>query len=191
MNLYYLINYVIYLFLDVFRRIPVLRIVKDVSPILRKYKIKLLRQEGMKIGENTIIYDCRLGKPQLIEIGNNCVITPNVCILVHDASYGLFLGKMKWSKVKILDNCFIWTNTVILPGVIIGPNCIVGANSTVSKDIPPNTICAGSPANVICSIQEFVDKHKLDIDIFEHPFRVLDPEETSIVNLLTFYTIEA
>ncbi len=98
---------------------------------------------------------------------------------------------MKWSKVKILDNCFIWTNTVILPGVIIGPNCIVGANSTVSKDIPPNTICAGSPANVICSIQEFVDKHKLDIDIFEHPFRVLDPEETSIVNLLTFYTIEA
>ncbi|CEG12657.1 hypothetical protein MSIBF_A260002 [groundwater metagenome] len=93
MNLYYLINYVIYLFLDVFRRIPVLRIVKDVSPILRKYKIKLLRQEGMKIGENTIIYDCRLYKPQLIEIGNNYVITPNVCILVHDASYGLFWAK--------------------------------------------------------------------------------------------------
>ena len=70
---------------------------------------------------------------------------------------------MKWSKVKILDNCFIGTNTVILPGVIIGPNCIAGANSTVSKDIPPNTICTGSPAKVICSIQEFVDKHKLDI----------------------------
>lgn len=38
--------------------------------------------------------------------------------------------------------------------MIIGENAIVGANSLVTKDVPANTIVAGSPARVIKTIEE-------------------------------------
>ena len=48
--------------------------------------------------------------------------------------------------------------STILPGVIIGPNSIVGTCSVVTKDVPPNTIVAGNPARVICTIDEYKKK---------------------------------
>jgi acetyltransferase-like isoleucine patch superfamily enzyme len=44
---------------------------------------------------------------------------------------------------------------VVTSGVTIGERCVIGANSVVTKDIPPRTIAAGSPARVIREI-EFV-----------------------------------
>jgi len=51
--------------------------------------------------------------------------------------------------VTICD--FVWcgANVTILPGVIIGEGVIVGAASVVTKDIPPLSIVAGSPAKII------------------------------------------
>jgi maltose O-acetyltransferase len=49
---------------------------------------------------------------------------------------------------------------VILPGVEIGPMSIVGANSVVANDIPPHSVAAGNPAKVICSLEEYLERHK-------------------------------
>lgn len=43
----------------------------------------------------------------------------------------------------------------ILPNVTIGPNAIVGACAVVTKDVPPNSVGCGSPARVICTIEEY------------------------------------
>lgn len=43
-------------------------------------------------------------------------------------------------------------------GSKIGDNVIVGAGSVVSSDIPSNTVCAGNPAKIICSLEQFLDK---------------------------------
>jgi bifunctional N-acetylglucosamine-1-phosphate-uridyltransferase/glucosamine-1-phosphate-acetyltransferase GlmU-like protein len=40
-------------------------------------------------------------------------------------------------------------NSVIMSGVEIGENATVGANSLVTDNIPPNEICAGSPAKFL------------------------------------------
>lgn len=45
-------------------------------------------------------------------------------------------------------------------GVKIGPNAIIGANSIITKTFSPNSVVAGAPARHICTLDEFLDKHK-------------------------------
>ena len=47
-----------------------------------------------------------------------------------------------------------------MPGVILGDNVIIGANSTVTSSIPANSVAVGSPAKVICSTKEYINKER-------------------------------
>jgi acetyltransferase-like isoleucine patch superfamily enzyme len=47
----------------------------------------------------------------------------------------------------------IGSGTTILSNVVIGENAIVGAGSTVTKDVPANTIVAGNPARVLRAVE--------------------------------------
>ena len=51
--------------------------------------------------------------------------------------------------VKVREFAAIAASAVILPGVEVGRGALVGANSTVTRDVPDDTIVAGSPAAVI------------------------------------------
>ena len=48
----------------------------------------------------------------------------------------------------------IGSSATILAGVVIGERAMVGAGSVVTKDVPPGTIVAGSPARVLRRIDE-------------------------------------
>lgn len=118
---------------------------------------------GMKVGTgfkrlHGVILDP--GHCWLIEIGNNVTMAPRVHVLCHDASTKQFLGYTKIGRVTIGDHVFIGAESVVLPGVTIGSNVIIGANSTVTHDIPENVVAAGSPARVICSLEEYLAKEK-------------------------------
>ena len=45
-----------------------------------------------------------------------------------------------------------------MPNVTIGPNVVVGACSVVTKDVPPDTVVAGNPARVVCTLDEYEKK---------------------------------
>lgn len=96
----------------------------------------------------------------LISIGNNVTMAPRVHILAHDASLCHHLGYARIGNVTIGNNVFIGADTVILPNVTIGDNSIIGANSTVSKSIASNVVVAGSPAKVICTVEDYIAKNK-------------------------------
>jgi maltose O-acetyltransferase len=128
-----------------------------------EYTTEKLISMGMQVGENFkrlngVILDP--GHCWLLEIGNNVTMAPRVHILCHDASTKQFLGYTKIGRVTIGDNVFIGAESVVLPGVTIGSNVIIGANSTVTHSIPENSVAVGSPARVICTLDEYLNKER-------------------------------
>lgn len=131
-----------------------------------EYTTEKLIRMGMKVGKNFGRLNGVILDPShcwLIQIGDNVTMAPRVHILCHDASTKQFLGYTKIGHVTIGDNVFIGAESVVLPNVTIGSNVIIGANSTVAKDIPDNVVVAGNPAKIICSIEEYLDKHKTNM----------------------------
>lgn len=127
------------------------------------YTTEKLVKMGMQVGENFKRLKNVILDPShcwLIEIGDNVTMAPRVHILCHDASTKQFLGYTKIGCVKIGDNVFVGAESVILPGVVIGSNVVIGANSTVTHDIPDNSVYAGAPARFLCSIDEYLTKER-------------------------------
>ena len=145
-----------------------MNLLKEIVYRLRgEYTTEKLIKMGMKVGKNFGRLNGVILDPShcwLIEIGDNVTLAPRVHILCHDASTKVHLGYTKIGKVTIGDNVFIGAESVVLPNVIIGNNVIIGANSTVSEDIPDNVVAAGNPARVICTIEEYLNKHRRQME---------------------------
>lgn len=141
-----------------------MRIIKELLYRFRgEYTTEKLVSMGMQVGKNFnrlhgVILDP--GHCWLIEIGDNVTMAPRVHVLCHDASTKQHLGYTKIGRVSIGNNVFVGAETVILPGVTIGDNVIIGANSTVVHNIPSGFVVAGSPAKMICTIEEYLEKEK-------------------------------
>ena len=137
---------------------------KDILYRLRgEYTTEQLIKMGMKVGKNFGRLNGVILDPShcwLIEIGDNVTMAPRVHILCHDASTKHFMNYTIIGRVTIGDNVFIGAESVVLPGVTIGNNVIVGANSTVTHDIPDNTVVAGTPAKLICTLDDYLNKEK-------------------------------
>jgi maltose O-acetyltransferase len=122
-----------------------------------------LQALGMKIGRNVLLPDSTwidVSHCFLIEIGDDCGLGEQCMLLAHDAQMDEFLDAARVGRIRIRPSCHIGSRTVILPGVDIGPRTVVGANSVVSKSLPPETVCAGAPAKVICTLEEYLRKHR-------------------------------
>ena len=126
--------------------------------------IRQLRRKGLKVGKNLfVVSNVSLDRDNchLISIGDNCTLSHNVVILAHDTS-GCVASRTQHriAPVKLGNNCFIGSNTVVLPGVTIGDNVIVGAGSVVTRNLPSNCVAAGNPARVLETMDEFGVKQR-------------------------------
>ena len=117
-------------------------------------------------------------EPYLITIGDDTTISFDCAFITHDAATRVIRnlpGQNKetviYGPIKVGKNCFIGCRTVVLPNVTIGDNCIIGAGSIVNKSIPENSVAAGQPCKVICTLDEYIEKHKDDfMYIVSKPF---------------------
>jgi maltose O-acetyltransferase len=134
-------------------------------------RVRRLRARGMRVGRNVIIYGEVIfqGPAELVQIGDNCSLTDRCVVLTQVPLTALATGRAWAAPVRILENSLVMHGSCILPGVTIGPNAIVGAQSTVMEDVPPNSVAAGNPARVICSLQNWVARQSKDLQ--EHPDR--------------------
>ena len=146
------------------RVVSVLRDIKESTARARiEQRWKRLRSLGMVIGKDVCLPSSTWLDREfcfLISIGDHCGFGEECLILAHDAQMDEFLDAARIGRVIVHDSCHIGARTVILPGVEIGPKTIVGANSVVSRSLPPETVCAGSPAKVICSLADYLQKHR-------------------------------
>lgn len=110
---------------------------------------------GLQIGDRSSINSGGfIGCSGWIEIGKDVMIGPGVRIFSENHVFdrqdvpikdqGVVRG-----EVYIEDNCWIASGVTILPNVRIGRGSIIAAGSVVTKDIPPGSIAAGTPAKVI------------------------------------------
>lgn len=116
-----------------------------------------LREQGMTIGEDVVMFGCVFDKPyrSLITIGNECSLDAAE-ILCHDDSCVRSLGRTSVAPVVLGDKVWVGHRALILAGVTIGANSIVGACSVVTRDVPEGTVVAGNPARPIGTYEELM-----------------------------------
>jgi acetyltransferase-like isoleucine patch superfamily enzyme len=96
---------------------------------------------------------------QKIEIGSNTAIATNVTITdIHhtylDIEIPIEQQDIVVKPVLIKEDCKIYNNVVILPGVVIGKHVTIAANAVVTKDIPDYCVAGGIPAKILKQYNE-------------------------------------
>jgi maltose O-acetyltransferase len=160
-------------------RLVLARIICAVLPAYTGNRIRpaALRMAGFAIGRGTFLGDmptiigggnvysrltigcgcwinvaCLFDLAASITIGNQVALGPQVALLTsthHIGPSSCRTGTLKNLPVVIGDGCWLGARCTILPGVTIGPGSVVAAGALVNKDVPPNTLVAGVPAQVI------------------------------------------
>jgi UDP-2-acetamido-3-amino-2,3-dideoxy-glucuronate N-acetyltransferase len=118
--------------------------------------------KGAKIGNNCVIGERVYIGPN-VTIGDNCKIQNNSLIYegvtIED---NVFIGpnvvttndimpdvsndwRDRFRTTLFRKGCSISANSTIICGNEIGENTLIGAASLVTKSMPPNSICYGSP----------------------------------------------
>ena len=119
-------------------------------------------QPRLIIGDDVILSEyVHIGCTNRIVIGNHVLMGSKIYITDHN--HGTYRGSHPDSPdippaqrsltvgetVTIEDNVWIGEFCTVLPGVTIGRGSIIGSHTTVTHDIPPNSIAVGSPARVV------------------------------------------
>lgn len=105
------------------------------------------------IGNNCGFSGTILAASSTIEIGNDVKFGAN-CLLMDYEGHSEDPRSGSPKKIIIQDNVWLGTNVTVMKGVTIGKNCLIGANSLVTRDIPANSIAAGSPCRVLRAIPQ-------------------------------------
>lgn len=111
-----------------------------------------------KMGKNSVInFGCYLDNRRGIYIGNNTAIAHNTKIYTLGHNINSVKFETKGAPVTIGNNCFIFSNVLIMPGVNIGDGAIVLPGSVVTKNVSPYTIVGGNPARYLKNRDEHID----------------------------------
>lgn len=144
--------------------------------------------QGASIREDNVIGDdCSVGTHAVLEfgnrIGNGCRIHTGCFLELVTLGERVFLGPHvvftddphpmgcpRYTECKgggvVGDYAAIGANSTILPGIRIGARALVGAGSVVTRDVAPETVVAGSPAE----LKKRVDQLVCEPGFFERPY---------------------
>ena len=134
-------------------------------------------REETRIGDDcaiwnnsTVDYGCILGNR--VKIHNNVYVAQYTAIeddvflapgvMIANDPHPLCTKCMQGPTIR--NGAKIGINSVLLAHVVIGQNALVGAGSVVTKDVPEGMLVVGSPAKVVCHVDEL-----------ECPFGIVQP----------------
>jgi acetyltransferase-like isoleucine patch superfamily enzyme len=107
---------------------------------------------GSHIGEFSVIW---AGNSHgRITFGDHCLLAPNVTVTASNyrivqSNTPIMYQPKDERDIVIGNDVWLGANVVVLAGVTIGDGAVVAAGAVVTKDLPPQCIAGGVPANVI------------------------------------------
>ncbi len=113
----------------------------------------ILFEEGCRIGRR-----CMISARNRIHFGRNVVCAPSVLVMDHNHAFEdieipiKLQGITPGGTIRIEEGCRIGFGAAIICGkgeLVIGKNSEIGANAVVSRSIPPGSIVAGNPGQVL------------------------------------------
>jgi acetyltransferase-like isoleucine patch superfamily enzyme len=110
-----------------------------------------------RIGRNVFInQNCTFYDLGGLDIADDVMIGPNVSIITsgHPVSPSQRRASVVARPIVIEKNVWIAAGATIIGGVTVGENAVVAAGSVVTRDVAPNTLVGGNPAQLIRSIAE-------------------------------------
>lgn len=108
----------------------------------------LLRRTGMRVGKGAAVgldVQFDIFFPELIELGENCVIGYGATILAHE----YLIKEYRTGRTRIGRNAVVGVNSTLLCGVDVGDGAIVAAGALVADDAPPGAAVGGVPARAM------------------------------------------
>lgn len=103
--------------------------------------------------------NCHIGRGVLldladeIEIGDNVTISMNAMLITHldlgSSPLAVSEFPAESAPIRIGSGSYVGAGATILHGVTLGENCVIAAGAVVRKDVPPNSVVAGIPGQVI------------------------------------------
>jgi acetyltransferase-like isoleucine patch superfamily enzyme len=112
---------------------------------------------GISVGRNVFVnQNCTFYDLGGLAIADDVMIGPNVSLITsgHPIAPSQRRTGVTAKPIAIEKNVWIGAGAAIIGGVTVGENSVVAAGSVVTKDVPPNTLVGGNPAQVIRSIAE-------------------------------------
>lgn len=99
---------------------------------------------------------CHIDGRNGIEFGNNVWVGPRVSIISMNHDLNDFRKYIECKPIVIGDDCWLATNSVILPEVELGAHTIVAAGTVVTRSFREgNQVLAGVPARVVKKLGEY------------------------------------
>jgi len=130
--------------------------------------------EGTAIGDDTWLNVCNrddrvrltigrcvlVGRQSMIsvggelEIGSYCLFAPRVFVsdadhVVENITKPYIEQGYSKGRVVVEENCWLGINTVITGSITVARGCVVAANAVVTRDTPPFSVLAGTPATIL------------------------------------------
>jgi maltose O-acetyltransferase len=125
-----------------------------------KLRILFLRLCGYSIGRDVFIGEDLIISDELhdknVIIGNRASIAPRVTLVTSSGPNSSRIRpyvKVVNGCVRIEQDAWIGTGSIILPNITIGKGAVVGAGAVVTKDVPPYTVVVGVPASAIKKLE--------------------------------------
>ncbi|WZL74467.1 2,3,4,5-tetrahydropyridine-2,6-dicarboxylate N-acetyltransferase [Clostridiaceae bacterium 35-E11] len=148
----------------------------DIKNIQARIEPGAIIRDRVQIGKNAVIMmgaviniGSEIGEGTMIDM--NAVLGARATIgkNVHVGAGAVIAGVLEppsATPVIVEDNVVIGANAVILEGVRVGKNAVVAAGAVVTKDVPADSVVAGSPAKIIkAKDQKTADKTQLLEDL--------------------------
>jgi maltose O-acetyltransferase len=116
------------------------------------------------IGEDTFInVNCVIVDDAAITIGKRVLLGPAVQLITamhplrvterrtpaRDVAAGSAAWRTMTAPVTIGDDVWLGSGVIVLPGVTVGARSTCAAGAVVTRDVPPDSLAAGTPATVI------------------------------------------